>query len=123
MRNFLLLVLVLVLCLVLAPYFGSWYDKFSYQYGDWVLDKDGTVFFAGLFVSYVALVPFVFELLGSESKKKWIIWLLIPPALLWIFADIYYIYIPIILALISFFLAWLLRKMFVKNPNPPVVIK
>lgn len=122
-RNVLLLILVLVSCFVLAPYLGTWYDRFSYQYGGWMLDKESAVFFAGLLVSYVFLIPFIFELLGTEKKRKWTVWLLVPPLLLWLSADIYYIYIPAILGLIGFGLAHLLRKIFVKHPNPPMVIK
>jgi len=102
-KNILLLVVVLALSYFTADYFGSWYDKFSPQYGgSWFnFPKSIAVFIAG-----------IFTLFGFGNRKKWLIWLLIPPLLLWISADRYYIYLPTILALIAFGLAILLRKIF-----------
>lgn len=122
-KNILFFILVLALSLVTAPYFGSWYDKFSFQDSSWTFDRDSAIFFAGILVSYVMLIPFVFELLGENNRRKLIIWLLIPVLLFWISADSNYIYIPVILALIGFCAAWLLRKVFIKHPNPPMVVK
>ncbi|KKQ93753.1 MAG: hypothetical protein UT20_C0044G0005 [Candidatus Levybacteria bacterium GW2011_GWA1_39_11] len=113
-KNILLLVVVLALSYFTADYFGSWYDKFSPQYGgSWFnFPKSIAVFIAGIPLAYVFFVAFTFTLFGFGNRKKWLIWLLIPPLLLWISADRYYIYLPTILALIAFGLAILLRKIF-----------
>ncbi len=121
-KNILFFILALVLSLVTAPYLGAWYDKFSFQDSGWMGDRDGAIFFAGMLVSYVVLVPFILELLGQGNRRKLITWLLVPILLFWISADSNYIYIPIILSLIGFSLAWLLRKVFVRHHNLPMVI-
>jgi len=124
-RNLLLFVAVLILSYITAPYFGSWYDKFSPQYGSWIVSKDYAVFVAGLPVAYVFFTPFLFELFGTVNKRKWILWLMIPPALMWIEADRYYLYIPIIVGLVGFFAAQIINLIIKKfrHPNPPMVVK
>jgi len=111
LKNFLLLIAVFILSYLTAPYFGSFYDKFSLQYNNSFLGtgKDLSLFIAGLPVAYVFFVPFLYEIFGSGSKIKWILWLLLPPTLFWLSADRYYIYIPIILAIVAFFLAKLIN--------------
>ena len=126
-KNILLFVLVLVISLATAPYFGALYDRFSPQQGStfWGLDENDALSFVGFFVAYVFFTPFIFELLGKGNKKKWIIGLIVPPTLLWIFADIYYIYIPISLGLVGFALAKLISIIIskLKKPNLPMVVK
>jgi nitrate/nitrite transporter NarK len=110
-KNILLLVAVFILSYFTASYFGALYDKFSpqYDFSFFNLQKDQIIFLAGLPVAYVFFVPFLFELFGGKSKVKWTAWLLVPPALFWISADKYYIYVPIILAIIAFYLAKLIN--------------
>ena len=124
-KNILLFVLVLVISLATAPYFGGWYDKFSPHYGSWTYSKEDSVFFTGFVLNYIFFTPFIFELLGKGNKKKCIIGLIVPPTLLWIFADIYYIYIPISLGLVGFALAKLISIIIskLKKPNLPMVVK
>lgn len=122
-KNILFFILVLVLSLVTAPYFGSWYDKFSPQYGGWITSNSDAISFAGFFVAFVFFQTLFFGFLGIKANKYWFIIPMIPVVLLWLGADFVHIYIPIILALIGFSLAWLLRKIFVRHPNPPMVIK
>lgn len=110
-------ILVLVLSLVTAPYFGSWYDKFYPQSGDWAYGTADAIFFAGFLLSYVFLIPFMFGFFGLENRKKWILWSLLPVFLFFIYGAIKLIYIPIILALIGFCVAWILRKIFVRHPQ------
>ena len=111
-RNFILLFTALILSYLTASYTGSWYNQISPQYGSVFLgtDTDSAVLFAGALVSHVFFVPSIFGLFGFRKNIRWISILLIPPALLWIFVDIYHIYIPIILALIALGLAVLIRK-------------
>ncbi len=124
-RNVLLFILVLVLSLLTAPYLGNWYDKFSFQDGGWSGDRDGAVFLAGMLVSYVLLIPFVFELIGQVNRKKLIGWLLAPVLLFWVSADPKYIYIPVILAFVGFFISWCIRYISSKfrQPNLQIEVK
>lgn len=126
-KNFLILIAVLILSYFTAPYFGSLYDKFSPQYDGSFLgvSKSFAVFVAGFPFAYVFFVPFLFELFGSVNKKKWSVWLLLPPMLLWISVDIYYIYLPSILGIIAFVLARFIRFIIskFKHPNPPMMVK
>lgn len=117
-KNVLLLIVVLILSYLTAPYFGSWYDKFSPQYGGGMFgnfSKELAIMIAGIPVAYVFFITFLFTLLGSGRRNWWTSILLLPAALLWISADKYYIYIPIVLALIAWGLAALLRKLFHRN--------
>ena len=116
-RNFLLLILVLVISFTTASFFGEWYDKFSPQYGSVFLgtDKNSAVSFVGFFVSYLFFVILLFSILGSGNKKRWIWILLIPTVLLWVVADLSHIYLPILLGLIAFALTTILQKLFKRN--------
>ncbi len=122
-KNILLLILVLSIGLVTAPYFGSWYDKISPQYSGWMTDKNAAVSFAGFLVSYVFFIPLIYGLFGIKKNKNWIIWLLTPILLFWLGADSSHIYIPIILSLFGFGLAKLIQFIIfkLKRPNPPKI--
>ncbi len=123
-KNVLFFILVLVLSLVTAPYFGSVYNLFSPQESSafWGLDQSENISFAGFFVAFVFFQTLFFGFLGIKANKKWFIIPMIPVALLWLGADIAHIYIPIILSLIGFSLAWLIRKIFVRHHNLPMVV-
>jgi len=56
-KNIILLIVVLFLSYWTAPYFGSWYDKFSPQYdGSFLgLPRNYAIFVAGLPVAYAFL--------------------------------------------------------------------
>lgn len=114
LKNIILLVVVLFLSYFTAEYFGSWYDKFSPQYGGSFISfpKEFAVFIAGIPVAYVFFASLIFGFLRS---KKWLVVLLIPAIILWVSADIYNIYIPIILSLIGIGISFLARKILVKN--------
>lgn len=114
LKNIILLVVVLFLSYFTAEYFGSWYDNFSPQYDNsfFNLPKEFAVFIAGIPVAYVFFTSLVF---GFLQSKKWLLVLLIPAAILWISADIYNIYIPIILSLVGIGISFVARKILVKN--------
>lgn len=114
LKNILLLIIVLLLSYFTAEYFGSWYDKFSPQYGGSFisLPKEFAVFIAGIPVAYVFFTSLIF---GFLQSKKWLIVLLIPAVILWVSADIYNIYIPIILSLVALGISLMVRKILGKN--------
>ena len=122
-KNILFFILVLVLSLITAPYFGSWYDSMSPQYGGWMTSNSDAISFAGFFVAFVFFQSFFFGFLGIKANKFWYIIPLIPVVLLWLGADFVHIYIPVILSLIGFGTAWLLRKIFVRRSNPSIKLK
>lgn len=126
-NNFLLFILVLALSLITAPYLGGWYDKFDpqYSYGLFGVGRENAIFLTGFFVAYVIFVPLIFELLGAGSRKKWILWSLLPPALLWVSADFSHIYLPIAAAVAAYLVAKLIRFIVskFKRPGLPMVIK
>ena len=86
-KNILLFVLVLVLSFVTSSFFGNWYDKFIPQnsYGLFGVGRENAIIFTGIQLSYIFFIPFLFELIGVEKRRKWITWFLIPPLLLWLF--------------------------------------
>jgi len=125
LKNFLLLIAVLILSYLMAPYLGAWYDKLSFQYGSFFFGRNDAVFFAGMFVSYTFFVPFMYGLFGIKKNKNWIIWLLCPAVLLWLGSDKYHFYIAIVFIITALLLAKLINIVISKlhRPNPPMVIK
>ena len=126
-RNILLFILVLVMSFATASYFGSLYNYFVPQDSSSMLgaSKDTAIFTAGIFFSYVFLVPLIFELFGMGSKKKWIVVSLVPVILFYLSDNIKLVYIPILTAIIGFLLAKIINFLIskFKHPNPPMVVK
>lgn len=103
----------MAISLLLAPYFGGWYDKISLQYESafWGLDKDEAITFVGIPLAYIFLIPLIFGLLGTGNKRKWISFLVFIPLIFLIAADKYHAYIPIILVLLGFGVSSLLTHL------------
>ena len=124
-NNVLLFILVLVISLATASYFGGLYDIFDAQYGGgWMADKEMAVNLAGFIFAYVFFIPFVFELLSKRNKNKWMIWSLVPVILLYIGYNWQLLYIPIIASIVGCLLAKLINFVIskLKHSNPPMVI-
>lgn len=121
-KNILFFVLALILSIAAAPYFGSWYNKLSPQYGVWMTSNNDAVTFAGFFVAFIFFQTLIFGFIGIRENKKWFIIPMIPVALLWLGADFAHIYIPIILAFAGFCVAWVLRKILFKQTNTTTVV-
>ena len=113
-KNILLLVVALILSYFTAEYFGSWYVKFSPQYDDsWFsLTKQELIFLAGAPFAYIFFATLLFQSFGFGNRNKWTLWLLTPAMLFFASGDIQHIYLPVILALIAFGLAFVVRKVF-----------
>jgi hypothetical protein len=122
-KNFGLLVLSMIASYFTAPFIGTWYNTISPQYGNFVTGINDAIIFSGWLMSLGFFVMLIFGFFGLRENKNWIISILIFPTLLWLSSDLYHIYIPIIFGLIGFALAWLIRKIFVKHPNPPMVVR
>lgn len=113
-KNILLLAVVLVLSYFTAVYFGSWYDKFSPQSDDsWFsLGKQQLIFLVGMPFAYIFFTTLLFQSFGFGNRNKWTGWLLVPALLFFASGDIQHIYLPILLGLIAFGLAFIIRKVF-----------
>jgi len=126
-KNLCVLVGILILSYLTAPYFGSFYDKFSPQYDGSLIgfSKETAVFVAGIPLAYIFFIPLTYGLFGIKKNKHWIIWPLLPAVLLMFAADRPHFYIPVFLVAIALVLAWLIRVAIskLKHPNPPMVIK
>lgn len=124
-KKILLFIIALVLSYLTAPYFGSWYNTISPQHGGWMVGGNQAVFFAGIIVSYIFFIPFVYGLFGIKRNKNWIIWPLLPAVLLMLGADKYHFYIPALLIIGALALAWLVGFIIsqLRRPNPPMVVK
>ncbi|KKP56344.1 MAG: hypothetical protein UR80_C0016G0006 [Parcubacteria group bacterium GW2011_GWB1_35_5] len=125
-NNILLFIFVLVISLATASYFGGWYDYFvpQYDYSLLGIDQETVVYIAGLFFAYVFFVPFIFELLGKGNKNKWIVVLLVPVVLFYLYDNVMLTYIPILASITGCLLAKLINltiKKF-KHQNPPMII-
>lgn len=112
-KNILLFAVAIILSYFTAEYFGSWYDRFSPQYDNtFGVGKDLLISLVGGPFAYVFFITLLLKLFGSGNQNKWTGWLLVPPFLFFASGDLKHIYLPIILALIAFGLAALLRKIF-----------
>lgn len=127
LKNVGLLSLVLVLSYFTAEWFGSWYDKFSPQIDDsWFsLSKGALTSIVGFPLAYIFFAIFIFQIFGFGNKKKLVIWLLIPALLFFGAGDLEHIYLPIILGLVAFTLAKLIKFLISKfrHHNLPMVIE
>jgi hypothetical protein len=117
-KNILLLVVSIVLSYFTAEYFGSLYDSFipgSLDSGAWIGTLKAWQSIIGFPFAYVFFTILLFQLFGAGNRNKWTGWLLVPPALFFAAGDLRHIYLPIILGLISFGLAFVIRKVFKLN--------
>jgi len=110
-NNILLFVLVLAINLLTAPYFGDWYNQIDPQRGSWFWGPtdEEILFFVGFLMSYVFFIPLVFELLSRGRKNWWVIISLAPVILLFAGYKWQILYIPILIAIIGFGIAKLIR--------------
>lgn len=124
-KKILLFIVVLVLSYFAASPVGTWYDTISPQHGGWMVGGNQAVFFAGMVVSYIFFIPFIYGLFGIKRNKNWIIWSILPAVLLMFGADKYHFYIPVLLIIGALALVWLIRFIISKfrRPNPPMVVK
>lgn len=124
-KKIILFIIVLVLSYFAAPLVGPWYDSISVQDGGLIGARNLAIFFAGLLISYIFLIPLVYGLFGIKRNKKWIIWSLLPVILLVLMADKYHFYIPVLLITTALVIAWVVRFIIskFKRPNPPMVIR
>ena len=112
-KNILLLVVALILSYFTAEYFGSWYDKFSPLYDNTLgLGKEALRSITGIPFAYIFFTTLLFQSFGFGNRNKWTLWLLTPAMLFFASGDIQHIYLPVILALIAFGLAFVVRKVF-----------
>lgn len=116
-KKVLLLVVTLVISYLSAPYFGTWYDTVSPQYGSLFFDKKDSVFVLGFLLSYVVFIPLIYGLFGIRRNKKWIMWLLAPVLVFVILADQSHFYIPLLLSASALLIAWLTRLIIFKIKN------
>ena len=121
-KNILLLVIVLILSYFTAKYFGSWYDKFSPQYDNTLgVGKALLKSLVGIPFAYIFFTTLLLQSFGFGNRNKWTLWFLAPALLFFASGDLKHIYLPIILALIAFGLATLIRKIFkyeINNTEP-----
>lgn len=127
MRNKLLKTFLIIVAIVasyyFSGYFGYLYDLLPNTFNSaWIGSRGSWNVLLGLPLSlifFLVLISYKFVF----DKKTSVLWLISPLLLLELGTDISHIYFPIILVLIGFALNKLLRKIFVRHQNPPMVIK
>lgn len=119
------LVLAVILSKITAPYFGGFYNKFYPQSGDWIYSVADAISFAGFLIAYIFFIFFVFEIINSANKKKWFFGSLLPVFVFYLIGGINFLYFPVLVGLVGFVLAFIIRKIVAKirRPNLPMVIK
>ncbi len=74
LRIIIAFVLTVVLAIILTPFFGGLYDKFSPPTGEWFWGPSHSEYIPGFIIAYLFFLPlFIISLL----EKKKIMWLLI----------------------------------------------
>ena len=113
-KNILLLVGVLILSYFVAEYFGGWYNRFSplFSRSIFALTEQELIFLVGIPFAYIFFTTLLFQSFGFGNRNKWTLWLLTPALLFFASGDIQHIYLPIVLALVAFGLAFVVRKIF-----------
>lgn len=110
-KNILLLSVAIVLSYFTASYFGIVYDSVFGSGGAWIGSEGSWNLIIGFPLSLIFFLT-LFSYAWMFKSKSSTLWL-ISPILLWESAvDLRHIYLPIILALIAFGLAILIRKIF-----------
>lgn len=122
MKKWLLVFVVILVSIIIsyytAGYFGVIYDKSfpSELNSGWIGSSGSLQFIRGISLSlifFLTLLSYSF-LFKSKSSTMW----LLSPLLLWEGTfDIKHIYIPILLIIIAFGLATLLKKLFKRNSS------
>src|SRR3989344_7030146 len=108
-KNILLLAVVLMLSYFTAEYFGAAYDSMFGSGGAWIGSEGSWNLIIGFPLALIFFLT-LFSYAWVFKSKRSTLWL-ISPVLLWeVVIDIRHIYLPIILGLIAFGLAWVIRK-------------
>jgi chromate transport protein ChrA len=100
-------ILVLVLSILFANYFGKIYDSsfaVAHGFSSFIVSSKTEEFLDGLPLAYVLLTTLLYSIFRNPSKYWWMGILLIPAAAFEVYFDWQHIYIPIALGLIG----WLL---------------
>jgi len=118
-----LIIVVIIVSYYLSGYFGYLYNLLPDTHnGAWIGSEKSWSTLLGLplaliFFLVLASYKFVFE------KKSSVLWLISPLLLLEVGADLSHIYFLIILILTGFLLNKLIRKIFIRRSNPPMIVK
>lgn len=118
LKNVLLLVAVLALSYFTAGHFGFLYDYFTPgTLGSRALagTPEAWQSLIGLPFAFIFFLILLFKLFAAGNKNGWIGWLLVPPFLFFVAGDLVHIYLPIILTIIAFGTATLLRRVLPEN--------
>lgn len=112
-KNISLIVITLLLSYFTAQYFGRLYDYFVPQYNNSFLGTDRyfSIFVVGIPFSYIFFTIFLFKIFGTSSKNKIIFVMLLPITIFWMYADLYHIYLPMLLGLTGYVFAYAINKL------------
>lgn len=120
----LLILVAIIFAYYSASFFGKIYNNLfpTELNSGWIGGGSSLYFLRGISLSLLFFMilftyPWVFKTI------KMTMWFIIPITLWEITFDPDKIYLPIALSLIGFALAYILRKIFIRHPNPPMVIK
>lgn len=119
----LLIIIAIIIGYYLSDYFGYLYNLLPDTYnGAWIGNRESWSTLLGLPLSLIFFLVLVSHKFVFEKKSS-VLWLISPLLLLEVGADISHIYFPIVLILIGFFLNKMIRKIFIRNPNPSITLK
>lgn len=127
MRNKIYPVLLILAAFIFAYYSAGFFGKIYNNLfptelnSGWIGGGPSLYFLRGISLSLLFfMILFTYPWVFKTIRKT--MWFIVPIGLWEIAFDPDKIYIPIILSLIGFSLAWLLRKIFVRHHNLPMVI-
>lgn len=112
-KNLLLFILVIILSISTTFHFSLIATYFTSQdilYASFLpVLLMGSV---GGSLSVTFFLVFIFSLGGFKKNKSWIIFPLIPYALMWLNSDIIHIYLPVLVGLVAYALAFCSRRIY-----------
>jgi len=117
-KNFIILIVSLLLSHFLAVYVGTLYNNLFPNVigtgGIFMVPKEFGYYVIGIIISYIFFLTLLFTAFGGKHKYWWIGILLIPAAVVEFYFDLSHIYVPILLALAGFLLGHLISRFFEK---------
>lgn len=122
--SMLLILVAIIVAYYSANFFGKIYNNLfpTELNSGWIGSRGSLQFLGGISLSLIFFLTFFSYGFIFKSKKS-VLYLILPFLLFEMTVDIRHFYIPIILIIIGLLLSWIIRKIFLRHPNPPMVIK
>jgi len=114
--NLSLVILSIIISYLLAPHFGSVYDKFSPQRGSlFGGPKEVTNFVTGFPFALTFFTILLLKTVSARQVKNWIFIIGVLLIIFWAYVDGEHIYLPALIAAVAWFLGEGIRKLIARK--------